>query len=387
MEDAPTVITKENSNENRKETGNENENEIKAFAEGDGEELYEIDFLKKTDKILIKCHDTSSENEISYSYKLTIEEIRKTTSCYSITHFFNKIQEFIDSLKIEKMGNFFLLHILLDRNNKQFKTFKLEEGYEDEELEENINNLGDAIKVIKILIKENKILKNKLNSLENEFMEYKNKMALNFSYNSLDINSFKLDNVYKTLSCRDIIKNRDEFGLINSGFQHLFKKNIIAFECIFKSLNNEYNYYEFSNIFKDYKFLVIVILTKDKKRFGAFFENFSNGNNNNNNYNNQMNMGAYQANNQNYSINTPNANIFISTSILNDYFVFSLDELKIFYGNNQNGNIPQFSILYDENRQSLFGQESQINNLYKLSGKQQFNIRDFELYNVEIGKL
>ena len=102
-----------------------------------------------------------------------MEEIRKTTSCYSITHFFNKIQEFIDSLKIEKMGNFFLLHILLDRNNKQFKTFKLEEGYEDEELEENINNLGDAIKVIKILIKENKILKNKLNSLENEFMEYK----------------------------------------------------------------------------------------------------------------------------------------------------------------------------------------------------------------------
>lgn len=227
MEEAPAVFTKEYSNENKKETGNENENEIKAFVEGNGEELYEIDFLKKNDKILIKCHDTSSKSEILYSYKLTAEEITKTTSCYSITHFFNKIQEFIDSLKIEKMKNFFLLHILLDRNKKQFKTFKLEEGYEDEELEENINNLGDAIKVIKILIKENKFLKNKLNSLENEFMQYRNKMALNFTYNSLDINSFKLDNVFNKLCCRDIIQNREEFGLINSGFQHLFKKNII----------------------------------------------------------------------------------------------------------------------------------------------------------------
>ena len=46
---------------------NENEDEIQAFVEGEGEELYQIDFLKKNDKILIKCHDTSRESDILYS--------------------------------------------------------------------------------------------------------------------------------------------------------------------------------------------------------------------------------------------------------------------------------------------------------------------------------
>ena len=407
---------------------NKNENEIKAFVEGKGEDLYEIDFLKRNDKIFIKSHNTNSESEIFYSYKLTTEEIKKTTSCYSTTHFITQIKQFIDSLKIEKKGNSFLLHMQLDKNKKEIKTVKLEEGSEEEELERDINNLEDAIKVIKILVKENEILKNKLNFLTNEFMEYKNKMGLNFTYNSLDINTYKLDNIYKTLSCRDIIQNRDEFGLINNGFQHIFKKNIIDFECIFKSINNEYNYQEFSNIFNECKYLVIVILTKDNRRFGAFYENCNNNNNNqineinnnyqvvNQNYNNvipQIKQGIFEVRlsgrkgyrkrvgynfqrnnnvlmnqNYNYSINSLNETIFKSSSLVNDYFVFSLNELNIYYCNNQeNRNSVQFSIFYDTNRQCLFGQEISNNNLFKLSGKQEFNIKEFELYNVIIGKL
>ena len=387
--EAPTVDSKEN------------EDEIKAFVEGKGEDLYEIDFFKKSDKILIKCYDTRSENEISYSYKLTIEEIKKTTSCYSTTHFFNKINKFIDSLKIEKIGNFFLLHITLDRNKKEIITVKLEESSEEEELEGDINNLEDAIKIIKILVKENKDLKTKLKYLSNEFEEYKNNMRLNFTYNSLDINSYKLDNIYKTLSCRDIIQNRDEFGLINTGFQHIFKKNIIVFECIFKSKNNDYNYQKFSNMLNDYKYLVFAIFTKDKRRFGAFYENCNNYNNNqinemNNNYQEEdQEEDEYPNNiflmrqNYNYSINNTNGTlIFNSSSIINDYFIFSLNELNIFYCNNQeNRNSLQFSIFYDSNRQCFFGRECSNNNLFKLSRKQEFNIEEFEIYNVEIGKL
>ena len=402
---------------------NEKENEMQAFVEGIGEELYQIDFLNKNDKILIKCHDTSKENGISYSYKLTEEEIRRTTSFHTTTHFINQIKPLIDSLKIEKIENFILLHILLDRNKKEFKTVKLEESSEEEEFEGDINNLEDAIKVIKILVKENKILKNKLNSIEKEFMNYKNEMKLNFTYNSLDINSYKLDNIFKTLSCRDIIQNRDEFGLINSGFQQLFKKNIIVFEGIFKAINNECNYQEFSYLFNNFKYLVIVILTKDKKRFGAFFENNNNNNNQMNTINNNYpvanqninripqirprvfnlanlnnsgrnNFRLYQNNNNyinqniNNTINIKNISIFNSSSLSKDYFVFSLDELKNFYCNNQkNENNPQFSIFYDANRQTLYGQETLSNNQFKLSGKQEFNIKDFEIYNVEIGKL
>ena len=73
---------------------------------------------------------------------------------------------------------------------------------------------------------------------------------------------------------------------------------------------------------------------------------------------------------------------------MNDYFFFSLDELKIFYCNNQlNKNNPQFSIFYDLNRQTLYEKEVLINNQFKLSGKNEFNIKDFELYFAEIGKL
>lgn len=100
---------------------------------------------------------------------------------------------------------------------------------------------------------------------------------------------------------------------------------------------------------------------------------------NNNNYINQ---------NINNTINIKNISIFNSSSLSKDYFVFSLDELKNFYCNNQkNENNPQFSIFYDANRQTLYGQETLSNNQFKLSGKQEFNIKDFEIYNVEIGKL
>ena len=449
------------------------ENNIQAFVYEDSENLYAVDFLKNNDYIVIKCSHTSIDIDIKYSYKLYEDEIKKTTSCKSISNFLSKIGKFKNEMKIEKTENFILLHILLDNYKKEIKTVKLEEGYEEEEeLDGKINNLEDAIKMIKILIQENKKLKNKLKSIENKFKEYKNKMELNFAYNSLDINSYKLDNIFKTLPCKDIIQNRDEFGLINLGFQHLFKKNIIFFECIYKSIKKEYDCMELKNMLNTHQFLVIVILTKDKKRFGAFFENdinnemnnMNNVNNNMNNVNNNninnvnmnnmnnvnmnnmnimnmnninkvnvnnnninknnnifdnildnildnmnmnnnmilnntkynMNMNNNMNNNNMNSMNignSPEETIFNSSLCLKDYFVFSLDNLQIFYSNNQeNKVIPNFFILYDINRQSLYGREFQNNqnmniNQYKLSNKQEFNVKDFELYNVEFGKL
>ena len=152
-----------------------NENEIQTFVEGKGEDLYQLNFLNKNDKILIKCHDTSRESGIKYSYKLTEEEIKRTTSCYTTTHFINQIKPFFGHFKIEKIENSILLHICLDINKKTFKTVKLEKSSEEEELQGDINNLEDAIKVIKILVKENEILKIKLNNIENEFRDYKKK--------------------------------------------------------------------------------------------------------------------------------------------------------------------------------------------------------------------
>ena len=490
----------------------------------DSNNLYQINFLKKDDNIIIKGYNTNRNDDLKYSYKLSEEEIKNTTSCISLSKFIDKFKEFKEELKIEKTEDSFLLHILLNKSKKEIKTIELEEGYEEEEeLEGGINNLEDAIKMIKILLKVNKNLKNELRSMKNKFKEYKNKMELNFTFNSLDINSYKLNDIFKTIPCNDIIQSRDDFCLINMGFQNIFKKNIIYIECIYKSIKKEYDYMELKNMIQAHKFLVIVILTKNKKRFGAFIENdinemndmnnnnmnilrinnnnmnnnlgmnnnnMNNMNNNNinnmnnNNMNNNMNynnmnnnnmnnmnninnnmrvnnnnmnnnndmkminniyINNRRNNNMNNSNNNNNNNIQLNKNMNNiymdnnqmnnnninnnqcngksmmnynnninsayiestqeekifssdwcskDYFIFSLDNMQIFFSNNQkNKELPNFSISYDLNRQCFYGLEFpnsmmlQNINQYKLNDKREFNIRDFELYNVEIGKL
>ena len=104
--------------------------------------------------------------------------------------------------------------------------------------------------------------------------------------------------------------------------------------------------------------------------------------------------------------NLMNNRIFNSSSNINDYFVFSLDNSKIFYSDKEKGSIiPNFSIIYDNNRQCFYGNETNnnitnnldksyqtvnpqtqnnINNRFKLSGKSQFNILCFEIYEVII---
>ena len=76
------------------------ENEIKLFVYEDSENLYEVDFLKRKDYIMIECSHTSRDNDIKYSYKLNADEIKKTTSCNSISNFINKLQEYRNELKI-----------------------------------------------------------------------------------------------------------------------------------------------------------------------------------------------------------------------------------------------------------------------------------------------
>ena len=146
----------------------------------------------------------------------------------------------------------------------------------------------------------------------------------------------------------------------------------------------------FSEIFDILDYSILVILTKDNKKFGAFINNKNKQKNinvqNNNNFinddlifNNLMinqnnNNLMFNQNNNNLMINknkninfgmnsfdrnipnafdnfnTINSNNFIlffdSKSSLGEYFIFSLDKMKIYYSNEQNeGNIrfPNFN--------------------------------------------
>ena len=83
-------------------------------------------------------------------------------------------------------------------------------------------------------------------------------------------------------------------------------------------------------------------------------------------------------------------NIFSSNSISNDYFLFSLSDFSIYYSNESNY-FPEINIEYNSQYKCLFGNEKNLNtnmnnnnSNFKLSGNNQFNIDEYELYNIYI---
>ena len=114
-----------------------------------------------------------------------------------------------------------------------------------------------------------------------------------------------------------------------------------------------------------------------------------NGIGNNINMNNDIMMNLQLINNQNNN----NITVFSTDSISNDYFAFSFDNLLLYYSSEQKDTFPKIDIKYDIQRQSLFGNEVICNNqgmqtpisnqIYKLSGKNNFNIDKYELYEIQ----
>ena len=223
-------------------------------------------------------------------------------------------------------------------------------------------------------------------------------MDLNFLYNSFDSGAYKLDAIYNNLSSKDIIQNKHDFCLINQGIQHLFKKNIVVFESIYKSENLKFNDKIFDEMFQNSEYSILIILTQDKRRFGAFFKrNDKKGNiiNNNvmgiNNLNGpQMNMPPDNLCMQMNNINNFNVTKVIFNSSLSEknYYVFSFDSDEIFYSNNNLGNniIPSFSI--ELSGRILIVKENPLKRIgYMLNGTQQSNIMEIELYSIQYGSL
>jgi hypothetical protein len=221
-------------------------------------------------------------------------------------------------------------------------------------------------------------------------------MNLNFLYNSFDSEAYKLENIYNNLSSKDIIQNEFDFCLINQGIQHLFKKSIVNFECIYKAENLKFNDKKFDEMFKNSEYSIIIISTQDNdRRFGAFFKrNFEKDNNVNNMGINNLNNQQMNIFNQGMPINNNNNNpnlikiIFNSSSSEKDYYVFSFDSSQIFYSNNniRNNIIPSFSI--ELNNRILKVKENPLKSMgYKLSGAPESNILTIELYSVQFGYL
>jgi hypothetical protein len=248
----------------------------------------------------------------------------------------------------------------------------------------DIANIQEANIIIKELRKENRNLKDRLDRLEEEFKQYKKEMKLSCCYNMFDVNAYKLDNIYNLFSKNNIIQKKEEFALINKAISHLFNKSMRSFDCVYKCKGNEFEPLDFKQIFDCITYSVIIISTTNRdnnRRFGLFRNKNFELNNLNNINNNQAMMYrmSLMLNNKEEEIK-----IFDSDSCSYNSFVFSLDDLYIYYNVDIN-KLHSFSILYNKKFEILYGKEKSVSPMfYKLSGKNEFNIECLELYEVKI---
>ena len=381
--------------------------------------LYKIEIIKNENSLEIECSDTNPQINEVFFHKCSLNELRTLMNV-------NSFKKAFDFLKNGNEGNC----ILEPKDDCMILTFNLSNKFSFKLIEKI--DFNDALNLIVKLKKENEQLKTKLILLEERIT----KMDLNCEYNLFNVEAYNLENIFIPLTENKekiLISKRAELGLINKGIFHLFNSNIIIFNLIYDSKKDGEEPENFKKKFEGLIYSIIIIKTKDKKRFGFFCNNSQKNNmQNNNNMNMQMNniqnnqnniFGNMMNNNMlnnymmlnnmgnnnmlnnnignnmrnNYAlINNQNnnniLNIFSTTSILNDCFAFSFDDLTIYYSSEQKNIFPSIDIKYDNTRQYLFGNEyignsrNQINmnnQIYKLSGKSNFNIKKYELFEIQ----
>ena len=289
-------------------------------------------------------------------------------------------------------------------------------------MQEKIEEQGKEIKELR---NENNALKMKLNEafqniifIYNQLNKYKNlekflnklnQMQMSFLFNSLDDQLYKLEDSYKLLN-HDLIKDRGEFGFINIGIKRQLKSNLTKCVLKYKASVDGKNPNIFHSKCDNIYYQLFIIKTTNERRFGAFFCNDKNNSTNNylyytfNGFNNRYIRSNHSSRKelfQNYQNNNMSVDfmdlkkdekneIFNCRSRPEKFFAFNLNNRRIYYRNIKNSvNTPCFSINYDPNRESYYGREKRVsvNSLIKecvLSGREEFNILEFEVYEIEI---
>ena len=401
---SPELITNNNNDfKNNINKNKQNKNNEHSFVAQSSFGVYFITIKNNKNNIEIICGNTESNEK--YNKNFNSDSLSQIMNVNNIETAFGILKQLKgEDVSVEPEDDIVSLKTYFDGKNMKF------------ELDEDLD-INDTLKKLK---SENKFLKNKINELK-EKIEI---MNLNCEYNLFNVESYKLENIFKKLvndKKNSLITQRAELGLINQGIKHLLNKNIVYMDIIYSSDING----EMPEVFKEnYNnenliYSIIIIKTKDDNRFGIFCNrekilnqnlnniidnipmipilqnNMNNRNQNNFNMGNQNNnkMNFYMQQNNNNMINNnmnQNIDIFSSNSLSNKFFIFSLDDLSIYYSNDENtNNFPKFEIKYDNNRQCLFGIESypNLNTSYKLSGKNNFNISKYELYEIELAKI
>ena len=425
--------------------------------------------------IIISCRNIYNRKNIKYSCKITSDEIKNVFCCANIFDFINQMKENLKKSNIQKEEDYLLLFISFGRNNEmkvlklieeiEINTLKDAANIIKKLMNEN-KKLKNEIDSLKNKSKNFEEYMNKMNlncfynsfdmnsfNLEKIFSNFNNNniiqkreelglinsgiknlfnsnitsMICKYKTDNLDINVLELKNLYSNNSFLITViltKDNRKFGA--------FSKNAIQVNNNINMMNQNMNNNGLinHNNMMNQMMMNPMTMNQNMNNNGLINQNnmmnqmmmnpmMMNQNMNNNGMMNQNNMMMNQNNMNNNSapplkagINTTNGNeIFVSNLSWDNAFVFSLDDLKIEYYNEENLNKNEsiFSILYDMNRQCLYGIESinskdnstpinsdnltnnssQILNMkiYKLSGKKEFNIKKYEIYTIEISRI
>jgi len=394
MEEAPTPnYLKENKN-------NKNKDDSESFEfcwqnPKNPDSLFQIYIKKFNDYIEIICMDILDESNqnTKYSNKYNSKSLKEIMGEWSI----NKAYQILKGITpnnafIELKDNIIILSINLSSIKEKFLLYKA-------------IDINECLTLINQLREEN-------NNLKNELNEFKNNFKIICQYNLLDINSpFKLQYIFEQIKSAHktrLINKEDELVIINKGIKHLLNKSICSMKILYCSETNGEDPDIFNEIYdKILDYAIIIIKTKDEKKFGIFCNKKNDAFNNQNlnldiNLNNQNRisipniypnemMGFQNYNMNNMNLNNDYIDIFNSNSISNKYFVFSLDDFSVYYSN-ESTSFPNISIKLSKQFQTLCGNENYNMNIpqnintsnFKLSGGNQFNIRKYELYSIDL---
>ena len=349
--------------------------------------LFQIFIKKFNDYIEIICMDILDESNqnTKYSSKFNSKSLQEIMGERSINKAYQILKDITpNNALIELKDNIIILSINSSSIKEKFLLYKA-------------IDINECLTLINQLREEN-------NNLKNELNEFKNNFKIICQYNLLDINSpFKLKYIFEQIKSAHktrLINKEEELVIINKGIKHLLNKSICSMKILYCSETNGEDPDKFNEKYNEIlDYAIIIIKTKDEKKFGIFCNKKNDAFNNQNlnldiNLNNQnknMEDNYLDYNFDNMNLNNDYIDIFNSNSISNKYFVFSLDDFSVYYSN-ECTSFPNISIKLSKQFQTLCGNENYNMNIpqnintsnFKLSGGNQFNIRKYELYSIDL---
>jgi len=317
----------------------------------------------------LKSENNALKNQLNDAFQNII-------TIYNKINNYNKIDNF--NTKLNQINLNFLYYSMDD------KLYKLEDSYKS--LNHDIIKTRGEFGLINSGIKH--YLKSNIKKCE---LKYK----ASVDGKSKDIFHSKCDDILYQLF---IIKttNNKRFGIFfcnkknnenvinDDNTNNLYSVNSLSNSNIFN--NRNYNDNMHLNFYQAYRSF------NDK-----FNYNYSNYFSNQDNNSTNLLLTSYRKHDTNsvdfsitYDKNKKNE-IFNCKSKPDKFFAFSLNNFKNYYLNSKNpSNTPCFSIYFDPNRESFYGKEKKITNInskngqYILTGKEEFNILEFEVYEIDV---